>query len=184
MARVTKVRPAKRKMLIKHAMSVHSATSRASSSHHSDDEQNGHDLDDKSSKRMSRVNSDDSAKSAPAGLAQESDDAQYQQLSKQNLRALPVAQKQPSGHQLAVPQAQQDKPVKQKKRTCYFALTEKAYFHLKEHEPELLRKIFPRVLVFARMKPRGKVEIVEQYQRACVVGFVGDGGNDTGALRA
>ena len=47
-ARVAKVTPAKRKMLIKHAISVHSATSRASSSDgddddDEDDDKNAHD---------------------------------------------------------------------------------------------------------------------------------------------
>lgn len=65
----------------------------------------------------------------------------------------------------------------------YFALTQKAYSHLERHNPHVLHKIFQRVLVFGRMSPTGKIDVVQRWQCADkIVGMCGDGGNDCGAL--
>ena len=67
----------------------------------------------------------------------------------------------------------------------YFALTQKACDHLLKNNPSFFAKMFPRTLVFGRMTPQGKIDVVEVWQRAGrVVGMCGDGGNDCGALRA
>merc|ERR1740129_1140808 len=48
----------------------------------------------------------------------------------------------------------------------------------------LLRFVLPHVRVFGRMKPEGKVAVVEELQAlGYYVGMCGDGGNDCGALR-
>lgn len=65
----------------------------------------------------------------------------------------------------------------------YFALTQKAYSYLETHNPEVLGHIFPRVLVFGRMSPTGKIDVVQRWQaNNKIVGMCGDGGNDVGAL--
>lgn len=67
----------------------------------------------------------------------------------------------------------------------YFAMTEKAYNFLADNDPDLLQKLLRRIIVFGRCSPSGKVDIVRRYMAlGLVVGFVGDGGNDCGALRA
>ncbi|CAD7929844.1 unnamed protein product [Amoebophrya sp. A25] len=72
-----------------------------------------------------------------------------------------------------------------KRPKYYFALTEAAYRFLAHHDPKLLEKIFPRVLVFGRMTPSGKVDVIRRLQASGqVVGMCGDGGNDCAALRA
>ncbi|CAD7923745.1 unnamed protein product [Amoebophrya sp. A120] len=75
--------------------------------------------------------------------------------------------------------------ISSKRPKYYFALTEAAYRFLADHDPRLLEKIFPRVIVFGRMTPNGKVDVVRRTQSTgMVVGMCGDGGNDCGALRA
>lgn len=50
---------------------------------------------------------------------------------------------------------------------------------------ELAAKLLGRVRVYARMKPDDKVAVVNVHQeQGLVVGMVGDGGNDCGAMRA
>jgi cation-transporting ATPase 13A3/4/5 len=61
-------------------------------------------------------------------------------------------------------------------------LTKTAFRALKKEE---LNQISGRVRVYARMKPDDKVAVVQLYQeQGLVVGMVGDGGNDCGAMRA
>ena len=68
---------------------------------------------------------------------------------------------------------------------CQLALTCAAWHHLSEREPALLQKLWPRCVVFGRMKPDDKVNVVKYFQRqGLVVGMAGDGGNDCGGLRA
>ncbi|CAK9059542.1 unnamed protein product [Durusdinium trenchii] len=65
------------------------------------------------------------------------------------------------------------------------ALSCSAWRHLCEHEPELLQEIWPRCVVFGRMKPVDKINVIKLFQRqGLIVGMAGDGGNDCGALRA
>mmetsp|Transcript_94359 Transcript_94359/g.197097 ORF Transcript_94359/g.197097 Transcript_94359/m.197097 type:complete len:1298 (-) Transcript_94359:217-4110(-) len=67
---------------------------------------------------------------------------------------------------------------------CQLAVTQGAWRHLHEHLSEL-EVIWPRIVVFARMKPEDKINVVKYFQsRALVVGMCGDGGNDCGGLRA
>merc|ERR1740130_1778273 len=55
----------------------------------------------------------------------------------------------------------------------------------KQLTPEEMQQVLQRVRVYARMKPDDKVACVQTYQRqGLVVGMVGDGGNDCGAMRA
>lgn len=50
---------------------------------------------------------------------------------------------------------------------------------------ELLSQIWPRLVVFGRMKPNDKINVVKFFQRqGLIVGMAGDGGNDCGGLRA
>jgi magnesium-transporting ATPase (P-type) len=68
-----------------------------------------------------------------------------------------------------------------------FAVTQSALNYLRENDPKLIETIFDRVLVWARMTPKGKIDIVQKWQKAGtgnVVGMCGDGGNDCGALKA
>ena len=52
-------------------------------------------------------------------------------------------------------------------------------------EEELLPLLLPKVAVFGRMLPSGKVEVIEALQGlGYMVGMCGDGGNDCGAMRA
>ena len=66
----------------------------------------------------------------------------------------------------------------------FFALTQKAYSQLQADSPLLFNKIFPRTLVFGRMTPTGKIDVVRTWQTDFdkIVGMCGDGGNDVGAL--
>ncbi len=67
----------------------------------------------------------------------------------------------------------------------FFALTQKGFTFLEERNPKMLDQIFARVLVFGRMTPQGKIDVIERWQKkGYVVGMCGDGGNDCGALRA
>ncbi|CAD7964392.1 unnamed protein product [Amoebophrya sp. A120] len=83
------------------------------------------------------------------------------------------------------------KPQSRNKKVIYnrykfvFCLTESAYRLLQERDPELLEKILPRIQVFARMTPSGKVAVIQHFQaKKHTVGMVGDGGNDCASLRA
>eukprot|EP00930_Biecheleria_cincta_P024095 TRINITY_DN17295_c0_g1_i1.p1 TRINITY_DN17295_c0_g1~~TRINITY_DN17295_c0_g1_i1.p1 ORF type:complete len:799 (+),score=130.82 TRINITY_DN17295_c0_g1_i1:270-2399(+) len=67
---------------------------------------------------------------------------------------------------------------------CQLALTCSAwrYFH---SNPKQFEHIWPRCVIFARMKPDDKINVVKYFQgRGLVVGMAGDGGNDCGGLRA
>ena len=70
---------------------------------------------------------------------------------------------------------------KDEARFRYYALTQNAFFKLMEEQPVLLNAIFSRILVFGRMKPVGKVAVVQYWQRETgrVVAMCGDGGNDS-----
>jgi len=64
------------------------------------------------------------------------------------------------------------------------AVTQGAWQHLHGHLHEL-EEIWTRVIVFARMKPEDKINVVKYFQsRNLIVGMCGDGGNDCGGLRA
>jgi len=64
------------------------------------------------------------------------------------------------------------------------AVTQGAWRHLLVEKKELER-IWLRLVVFARMKPEDKINVVKYFQsRDLVVGMSGDGGNDCGGLRA
>jgi len=67
---------------------------------------------------------------------------------------------------------------------CQLALSCRAWHHLLENEPLLLQKLWQRCVVFGRMKPDDKINVVAYLQRqGLVVGMAGDGGNDCGGLR-
>eukprot|EP00931_Biecheleriopsis_adriatica_P039456 TRINITY_DN22565_c0_g1_i1.p1 TRINITY_DN22565_c0_g1~~TRINITY_DN22565_c0_g1_i1.p1 ORF type:complete len:1348 (+),score=245.05 TRINITY_DN22565_c0_g1_i1:60-4046(+) len=68
---------------------------------------------------------------------------------------------------------------------CQLALTCSAWRHLHTEKPGLLEELWPRCVIFARMKPDDKINVVKYLQgRGLVVGMAGDGGNDCGGLRA
>jgi len=68
---------------------------------------------------------------------------------------------------------------------CQLALTCSAWRYLHSENRELLEEIWGRCVVFARMKPDDKINVVKYLQeRGLVVGMAGDGGNDCGGLRA
>lgn len=67
---------------------------------------------------------------------------------------------------------------------CQLALTCSAWRYLHQ-EKKQLEGLWPRCVVFARMKPDDKINVVKYLQgRGLVVGMAGDGGNDCGGLRA
>eukprot|EP00928_Gymnodinium_smaydae_P013850 TRINITY_DN15027_c1_g1_i1.p1 TRINITY_DN15027_c1_g1~~TRINITY_DN15027_c1_g1_i1.p1 ORF type:complete len:1307 (-),score=256.90 TRINITY_DN15027_c1_g1_i1:267-4187(-) len=69
-------------------------------------------------------------------------------------------------------------------QSCQLAVTYKAWRHLLK-EKNQLGEIWTRLVVFARMKPDDKINVVKYLQgRGLVVGMAGDGGNDCGGLRA
>jgi cation-transporting ATPase 13A3/4/5 len=62
-------------------------------------------------------------------------------------------------------------------------LTKPAFKHLQDSGEA--SQILDKVRIYARMKPEDKVAVIQLHQdRGLVVGMVGDGGNDCGALRA
>jgi cation-transporting ATPase 13A3/4/5 len=64
------------------------------------------------------------------------------------------------------------------------AVTHAAWRHLHKNE-DLLQHLWTRIVVFARMKPDDKINVVTYLQsKRLVVGMAGDGGNDCGGLRA
>lgn len=68
---------------------------------------------------------------------------------------------------------------------CQLALTREAWKHLHTERPDILGALWPRCVVFARMKPDDKINVVKYFQsQNLVVGMAGDGGNDCGGLRA
>ena len=68
---------------------------------------------------------------------------------------------------------------------CQLALTRSAWHHLTKKEALLLQRIWQRCVVFGRMKPDDKINVVKFLQcQGLVVGMAGDGGNDCGGLRA
>jgi len=67
---------------------------------------------------------------------------------------------------------------------CQLALTCSAWRYLYEQKQDL-EHLWGRCVVFARMKPDDKINVVKYLQgRGLVVGMAGDGGNDCGGLRA
>ncbi|XP_059164770.1 polyamine-transporting ATPase 13A3-like isoform X2 [Physella acuta] len=66
----------------------------------------------------------------------------------------------------------------------HFALTGKTWGVIRQHCPDLLKKIVVRGAVFARMGPDQKGQLVEVLQDVgYYVGMCGDGANDCGALK-
>lgn len=67
---------------------------------------------------------------------------------------------------------------------CNLAVTQAAWRYLHANSSEL-DELWTRIVVFARMKPEDKVNVVKFFQgQSLVVGMCGDGGNDCGGLRA
>eukprot|EP00929_Paragymnodinium_shiwhaense_P049847 TRINITY_DN25139_c0_g1_i3.p1 TRINITY_DN25139_c0_g1~~TRINITY_DN25139_c0_g1_i3.p1 ORF type:complete len:1163 (-),score=155.87 TRINITY_DN25139_c0_g1_i3:504-3992(-) len=65
-----------------------------------------------------------------------------------------------------------------------YVAEQKEWDKLVQH-PDLVAKELPKISVFGRFRPDGKVSAVEEFQRlGYYVGMCGDGGNDCGALRA
>ncbi|KAI9468142.1 hypothetical protein BX667DRAFT_534492 [Coemansia mojavensis] len=62
------------------------------------------------------------------------------------------------------------------------AVTEEAFNLLAESNQ--LRQLLLNIRIFARMTPQGKVACVQLHMERAVTAMCGDGGNDTGALRA
>ena len=60
-----------------------------------------------------------------------------------------------------------------------FAISQAAFTFLEKNDPELLNKIFGRILVFGRMTPQGKIDVVKKIQaQGYIVAMCGDGGRD------
>jgi cation-transporting ATPase 13A3/4/5 len=77
-----------------------------------------------------------------------------------------------------------EEDIKEKYPNAELVLT-KAAFRKLEERLKVDRELIGRVRVYARMKPDDKVAVVNAHQAHCwVVGMVGDGGNDCGAMRA
>ncbi|XP_043505949.1 polyamine-transporting ATPase 13A3 isoform X1 [Polistes fuscatus] len=74
----------------------------------------------------------------------------------------------------------------QRTRNNYiFALTGKTWALVKQYYPELIPKLATRGVVFARMSPDQKQQLVQELQAlGYYVAMVGDGANDCGALKA
>ncbi|XP_076329570.1 polyamine-transporting ATPase anne boleyn isoform X2 [Tachypleus tridentatus] len=67
----------------------------------------------------------------------------------------------------------------------HIVLTGKTFALLREHYPEILKKVAVCGTVFARMAPEQKQQLVELLQElGYYVGMCGDGANDCGALKA
>jgi len=67
---------------------------------------------------------------------------------------------------------------------CELAVSQNAWKYLFRNQDDL-ETIWHRLVVFARMKPDDKINVVKYFQRHDhVVGMCGDGGNDCGSLRA
>ena len=67
---------------------------------------------------------------------------------------------------------------------CQVALSRSAWQYLCQH-PEMLQGLWPRCVVFGRMQPNDKINVIKYFQsQGLIVGMAGDGGNDCGALRA
>jgi len=67
---------------------------------------------------------------------------------------------------------------------CHLAVTQGAWRYLHDNLKEL-KELHHRIVVFARMKPDDKINVVKYLQsQNLVVGMAGDGGNDCGGLRA
>lgn len=73
----------------------------------------------------------------------------------------------------------------QEDSSCNLAVTCPAWRYLLKNRDTELEEIWGRIVVFARMKPDDKINVVRYLQsRGFVVGMAGDGGNDCGGLRA
>ncbi|XP_071449329.1 polyamine-transporting ATPase 13A3-like [Hetaerina americana] len=69
--------------------------------------------------------------------------------------------------------------------TCTYALTGTIWAELKEHHPQLLKKIVKSGKIYARMTPAQKQQLVQELQATGLcVAMCGDGANDCGALKA
>ncbi|XP_061696081.1 polyamine-transporting ATPase 13A3-like [Syngnathoides biaculeatus] len=66
----------------------------------------------------------------------------------------------------------------------HFAVSGQAFAIITEHFPQLFQKLLLRTIVFARMTPDQKTELVQALQSMdYTVGMCGDGANDCGALK-
>ncbi|XP_069105854.1 polyamine-transporting ATPase 13A3-like [Argopecten irradians] len=71
-----------------------------------------------------------------------------------------------------------------KKGNLKFALDGKTWAIIRQHFPEVLPKIVLKGVVFARMSPEQKAQLIESLQDlGYYVGMCGDGANDCGALK-
>lgn len=72
-----------------------------------------------------------------------------------------------------------------RREQTHVAITGKTFKLLRDHYPELLRKVAIRGTVFARMAPDQKQQLVEMLEDlGYYVSMCGDGANDCGALKA
>ncbi|XP_068427456.1 polyamine-transporting ATPase 13A3-like isoform X2 [Clinocottus analis] len=77
-----------------------------------------------------------------------------------------------------------DKSVTQQEPSYHFAVTGRAFAVITEYFPHLVQKLALRAIVFARMAPDQKTQLVEVLQSIdYMVGMCGDGANDCGALK-
>ncbi|XP_033763962.1 probable cation-transporting ATPase 13A3 isoform X2 [Pecten maximus] len=75
------------------------------------------------------------------------------------------------------------KPIS-KERKLKFALDGKTWAVIRQHFPDVLPKIVLKGVVFARMSPEQKAQLIESLQDlGYYVGMCGDGANDCGALK-
>ncbi|XP_069068860.1 probable cation-transporting ATPase 13A4 isoform X2 [Pleurodeles waltl] len=66
----------------------------------------------------------------------------------------------------------------------YFAMSGRSYQVIVQHFPSMLPRLLLNGVVFARMSPRQKTSLIEEFQKLdYYVGMCGDGANDCGALK-
>ncbi|XP_067049944.1 polyamine-transporting ATPase 13A3-like isoform X4 [Acropora muricata] len=81
-------------------------------------------------------------------------------------------------------------PLEERRRptpcpSYHFAMSGKTFSLIRNHSPELLKKLLISGTVFARMSPEQKTQLIEGIQKlSYCVGMCGDGANDCGALKA
>ncbi|XP_069473523.1 probable cation-transporting ATPase 13A4 isoform X2 [Ambystoma mexicanum] len=75
-------------------------------------------------------------------------------------------------------------PPKYTEKEFHFAMSGKSYQVIVQHFYSLLPKLLLNGVVFARMSPRQKTSLIEEFQKLdYFVGMCGDGANDCGALK-
>ncbi|OQV16942.1 putative cation-transporting ATPase 13A3 [Hypsibius exemplaris] len=76
-------------------------------------------------------------------------------------------------------------PTVVKLPTNHLAISGDSFLAVKNHHPEVLKKLLAQGTIFARMSPTDKERLVEEFQKAgFYVAMCGDGANDCGALKA